>query len=175
MRAHICYLSYVLRHKWFVLLEGLNLQAPFLALVLHDWTKFLPSEWFGYVNYFYGGPYRSIYEFSGDERNFALSAGCYKEKVAEDFDYAWLHHQKRNRHHWQYWVMAKDDGSVYPLKMPYRDVLEMVADWRGAGRAVGKPQTAAWYVKNQDRMQLHPDTRVEVESILGLVRVKDLT
>ena len=54
MRAHLKYLSYVLRHKWFVLLAGLRVGAPLWRLLVHDWTKFLPCEWGPYVEKFYG-------------------------------------------------------------------------------------------------------------------------
>lgn len=50
--------------------------------------------------------------------------------------------------------------------MPRRYVSEMVADWMGAGRALGKPDTQAWYTANRDRMILHQDTRRDVEMLL---------
>jgi hypothetical protein len=56
MKKHFQYLSYVVRHKWFVLLAGLRTGAPLWRLIIHDWSKFLPCEWFPYVNYFYGQP-----------------------------------------------------------------------------------------------------------------------
>lgn len=52
--AHWRYLSYVVRHKWFVLRAGLVTGAPFWRLLIHDWSKFLPVEWFPYVEMFYG-------------------------------------------------------------------------------------------------------------------------
>ena len=56
MKPHWQYLSYVIRHKWFVLLAGLSLRVPLWQLIVHDWSKFLPCEWFPYVRFFYGMP-----------------------------------------------------------------------------------------------------------------------
>jgi hypothetical protein len=152
MRPHYQYLCYVIRHKWFVFLAACKLGIPILGLV-HDWSKFRPSEWSAYVHFFYGDrtkPYR---------RNQTGQAA---------FDLAWLYHQKRNKHHWQWWVMPEDDGDTKILPMGDRFRREMVADWRGAGKALGKPDTKAWYVANRDNMQLHPITRKWIDDIFGM-------
>jgi hypothetical protein len=45
--------------------------------------------------------------------------------------------------------------------------LEMLCDWKGAGRAQGYANnTPAWYAKNKDKMQLHPLTRAWIENEL---------
>jgi len=147
---HWRYLSYVVRHKWFVFIECCRLGIPTRGL-LHDLSKFLPSEWFPYVYHFYGRRPTS------------------KEEEDPRFDMAWLLHQRRNRHHWQWWVLAYDDGGSRAMKMSRRDVLEMMADWRGANRAQGGngcSDTVAWYAKNKGRMDLHPDTRYKVEEMV---------
>jgi len=54
------------------------------------------------------------------------------------------------------------------LPMPERYILEMVADWRGAGRAYGKNDTIAWYLNHHDNQIMHPDTRARVEHLLGI-------
>jgi hypothetical protein len=51
---HLRYLSYVVCHKWFVFVAGLKTGAPFWRLLIHDWSKFMPSEWRPYVLSFYG-------------------------------------------------------------------------------------------------------------------------
>lgn len=43
----------------------------------------------------------------------------------------------------------------------------MIADWKGAGRALGFPDTLAWYIKNRDKMMLAPTTRDWVDYELG--------
>ena len=158
MIKHLKYLSYVLRHKLFVLLAGLELGLPLSQLLLHDWTKFLPDEWFPYVEFFYGGK-----PVQTGENGYMHEAS----DTQATFDTAWVKHQNRNPHHWQYWIVAYDDGGNQCLEMPMKYVLEMIADWKGAGRAQGKPDTLKWYDANYHKIQLHPKTRALVDTILG--------
>jgi hypothetical protein len=149
MIKHLKYLRYVVRHKWFVgkacFRRGLILQG-----VCHDWSKFLPSEWAAYAQYFYGGNGKN-----------------HPPTEQASFDQAWLFHQHRNPHHWQYWVLREDSGATKILEMPRACVLEMLADWEGAGLAItGKREFRAWYLKNQGQIWLHPKTKELVESLL---------
>lgn len=159
MKKHWQYLKYVLRHKWYVFCECRHVRMAWRGL-LHDLSKFRPDEWFPYVEYFYGPYGRSfnggfLWEF---ERH---------EKVKYDFDAAWLRHIHRNPHHWQYWVLREDGGGRKVLPMPTVYCKEMVADWRGAGKAQGHgDDTRTWYAKNKDNMVLSSGTRVWVESEL---------
>lgn len=50
---HLKYLSYILRHKWYVFVECCK-RGIYWRGFMHDMSKFLPSQWFPYVNYFYG-------------------------------------------------------------------------------------------------------------------------
>lgn len=153
MRRHLAYAHYVLRHKWFVLVEGLKLGGiPIWRLIIHDWDKFLPDEWFPYAQTFYNK--------DGSKR--------YEEFPA--FTVAWNHHQKRNPHHWQYWLITWDRGETECLPMPEAYIREMIADWRGAGKALGKPNTCEWYENNINKMRLHPETRARVEYLIGYRR-----
>lgn len=165
MRAHIKYLSYVLRHKWFVFQEGRKLGVPLWQLIAHDWHKFLPCEWFPYVDWFYGGPFPSRHELPSEWRERAKT----KESAQEAFDRAWLHHIHMGRHHPQHWILRQDDGEVKCLQMPWNYRLEMLADWSGAGRAQGKVNdTVEWYLENGHRYPMHPETRALVEAHLGV-------
>ena len=154
MTPHWLYLKTVLRHKWFVFWECWRLAPNYSrhkwALrwrgVVHDLSKFRPSEWGPYARYFYG------------------------QKDDQAFDLAWLCHQKRNPHHWQWWVLREDDGGTKVMEMPLVYMLEMVCDWRGAGRAYGNADTLGWYEKNRENMRLGPETRAWVEHELGYER-----
>lgn len=151
MRPHLRYASYVARHKWFVLLAGLKTGAPLWRLVIHDWSKMTSAEWGPYVRAFY------------DED---------RARTGE-FDAAWLHHQHRNLHHWQSWLLREDDGPTKALQMPESLVREMVADWMGAGRAItGRWDVASWYDANARRQQLHPVTKELVDRLIDEQRVK---
>jgi hypothetical protein len=114
---HLRYASYLARHKWFVFLECVRLGVPLRGLT-HDISKFLPDEWLPYAEMFYGG-------------------GKDKHLGKDEFDAAWLRHIHRNNHHPQYWVLLENSGSLKVMDMPEGAIREMVADWRGAGKAQG--------------------------------------
>lgn len=123
---------------------------PWLG-VIHDLSKFRLSEWHSYVLSFYGG-----WEYS-ERPTWLVSA----------FDVAWLHHQKRNKHHWQYWLLVQDEEKDKALPMPDKYRREMLADLRGTGKVkTGADDTVMYYAKNKDKMQLHPKTREWIEAQL---------
>ena len=158
----ICkYLWYVLRHKWFVFVATCNLGIPWRGLV-HDLSKLRPSELLPYARFFYGDypTRRSAYE------KYFYAELPTKDSVSREFDRAWLRHIHRNKHHWQYWILREDDGGIKLLEMPDCYRREMLADWQGAGRAQGTPDTLAWYAMNRERLQLSPETRRWVEDML---------
>lgn len=162
LTPHFKYLWYVLRHKWFVFVECLKYGIPLLGL-FHDLSKFSFAEWSPYVNYFYG------YKPTDKEVKLACSCGVYlksTDEINDEFNTAWNHHQKRNKHHWQYWVLREDNGKTIALPMPDRYRKELLADWRGCGKALGKPDTKQWYLHNRDKMVLHKDTRDWIEKEL---------
>ena len=154
---YLKYLRYVFRHKWFVFVNACKFGIPFLGII-HDISKFSPDELIPYANYFYGK----------NKKNPRDKTGYYKPTDTGDeaFDFAWLLHQKRNKHHWQWWVLPEDDGGLKVLEMPERYRREMLADWRGAGQAQGTPNTKAWYEANKDKMQLGENTRKWIEAHL---------
>lgn len=152
-RKHAKYASYIIRHKWFVFLAGLRVDAPLIRLIIHDWTKMLPCEWVPYANYFYGSPGKVHKRRTNPYR--------------DDFERAWLHHIHLNKHHWNHFVLVNEDGTQPCLAMPEKYIREMVADWMGAGRAIkGRWEVTEWYANNRDKIKLHPDTRKRVEELI---------
>lgn len=113
MKPHLQYLWYVLRHKWFVFVAGLHLRVPLMQLITHDWSKFLPSEWGPYVAYFYG---EKLTDEEVRRANYIAMFPKSQAEIKADFDRAWNHHQKRQPHHWQYWLLITDQpGSDWAL------------------------------------------------------------
>jgi len=147
---------YLFGHKWYVFLECRAAGIGWLGII-HDLSKFLPDEFIPYVRHDWDG--------EKDDVGYCKPA----DTGDEAFDYAWLLHQKRNKHHWQWWVLPEDDGGTKVLEMPSKYRREMLCDWRGAGRAQGYgDNTKEWYQKNRDRMRLHPRTREWIEERLGI-------
>lgn len=156
---YLKYLLYIIRHKWFVFFGCLKLgwKSSFgLALlyrgIVHDMSKFLPSEFFPYMNYFYGNGNIDC----GDD-----------EEIEREFDKAWLFHQHRNKHHWQYWILKYDDGGWRFIDIPDIYLLEMVADWYGAGRAIaGRKTVGPWYNNNKNKMLMSQRSMMVLETII---------
>lgn len=130
---------------------------------MHDLSKFLPCEWFPYVRRFYGPDKRAKQVARAKTGYFHMP----EEK--DPFNYAWLHHIHRNSHHWQSWLLCQDEDADLVLEMSFADVVEMVCDWRGAGRAQGHgDDLVSWYKAHEEKMKLHPSTRRAVEHLVGV-------
>lgn len=141
MIANFKYLWYVLKHKYFVFVAGRKLGCGVWQLVVHDLSKFSKAEWKPYVDRF-----------------------IRKRDNKKDYFKAWVHHYENNPHHWNFWI---DPYTDRPHPIPDYFLLEMIADWLGAGRAkTGHWDIVEWYCKNKNKMKLHPATRTVVESLI---------
>ena len=107
------HLKIVIKHKWLVFKFCCKVGIPWRGVV-HDLSKFSPTEFGESVKYF-AGVYSPI-----------INA---RENLG--FSKAWLHHKGRNKHHLEYWV---DYASpiVAPV-IPYKYILEKVCDDLSAG------------------------------------------
>ena len=101
------HLALVTRHRHAVLINCIKCGIPVRGL-LHDLSKFSPTEFFESARYYLGN--RS--PISACRRTTGMSR-------------AWLHHKGRNRHHIEYW--QDDDAEMHPL-MPYKFAVECVCD-----------------------------------------------
>lgn len=156
MTPTLKYLWLTLKHKWFVLVVGLRIGAPLWRLVIHDWSKFTPSEAPHYGRQFFG---------SADD--------------PEGFAAAWLHHQNSNPHHWEYWIPRTSHTrggfeNNAPLRMPDWAVREMVADWFAAGRAyegkwVERWEDWSWWRANRKKViaNMHPTSVFEIHAAVN--------
>ncbi len=194
---YLKYLKVLLRHKWFTLQECRALGIFWLGII-HDWSKFLPSEWGPYAEWFHGerivyhhlkglkrGDFLAGYGRDGEPQDLIVVSydsdskrlECLPWSAKEAFDAAWNHHQKSNKHHWQFYLLTQDDDPDLVLPMPDRYRREMLADWRGASRAyTSSDNTREWYLKRRDKMikRLHPETRAWIEDFLGLREEEEL-
>lgn len=154
-KRHWSYFKYLIRHKYYVFIAGWYLNVSIWRLLTHDISKFRPSEWFPYAETFY------------------KEDGSNQYKPTEAFDKAWLYHQHRNPHHWQYWILRLDGGSIKYMSIPDKYVAEMVADWCGAGRAItGKWEVREWYDKNKDKIDVNGLTRNHINFYLNIWEYK---
>jgi hypothetical protein len=138
-------------------LSDLTVLTVTIAIESHDMSKYSPAEYAAYNAYFYGKNKTDI--------------------VQRNFDHAWLHHIHENPHHWQHWVLMEDDpetGEPFKcLEMDEASVIEMICDWWSFSFRKGNlKEIFDWYEEHKKTIKLHPNTRKEVERILGLIREK---
>lgn len=187
MKMYLKYLKSLLLHKWFVFLECRKLGIWWLGII-HDWSKFLPSEFIPYARYFYGKRETMVahrerksgdlIRINGETEYVVMDCYACSElwtievlpiAAKDDFDVAWLHHQKRNGHHWQRWELVNDSDEPQYIALPMPDKYrrELLADWNGVGRTYGVP-AKPWYLSVGEKYNLHPDTRAWLEEQLGI-------
>lgn len=99
------------KHRNAVMRHCFKAGIPIRGL-LHDLSKYSPSEFFAGVKYFQGTR-------SPNER----------ERELFGFSRAWMHHKGRNRHHFEYWNDVNPKSKRYePVKMPIKYLKEMFCD-----------------------------------------------
>jgi len=158
MVQYFKYFWYLLKHKHFVFLECCKLRIIWLGII-HDWSKFRPSEFIPYARHFYGGKREK-------ENKKEKIEGYDKSKDSSDnaFNKAWLYHIHRNKHHWQFYLLVQDENKNLILNIPLKYRKELLADWHGAGKAItGKNNTKEWYLNHKEKFQFHPTTRNWIE------------
>jgi hypothetical protein len=145
----INFIKYLIIHKYYVFHYGIIFKVPIINIILHDLSKiFSLTEYLYYIKTFY----------TKDKR---------KEESKEVDNYGWLEHQRNNKHHWQYWIMYFDNGDFFPLKIPKKYLLEMMADWCAAEKTrYGVADYDKFYEKNKNKMFINKETREEIVEII---------
>lgn len=147
------HLGKILKHKYWVFYYCCKAGVPWRG-IKHDMSKFSPTEFWESVRYYQG--------------NRSPIDACKEENGVSK---AWLHHKGRNKHHYEYYQDNFDKGGE-PLQMPYKDAVEMLCDYLGAGRAyMGKDFTYKaewqwWIRKNQNPIAMHPSSKEFISCIL---------
>lgn len=130
----------------------------------HDESKYDQDEYHAYDAYFYGG-----------NRSY---------KVVQDFNRAWLRHQHRNPHHWQYWVLINDEPgddingipyegkftNIICMKIPLEYIFEMIADWWAfSWKKENLLEIFSWYGAHREYQLINSQSRVILEDILKMM------
>ncbi len=160
MNKYFLYFRYVVRHKIAVFRAGGPCEVNLWRRVKHDFSKFLPSEFFPYAEYFYG---KHSYKKEGETGKNSFENTLV---ATEAFERAWLKHIHRNDHHFEHWIVL-NDGLPEGKSMPEAAWRELCADYLGMEYTLNKNWDAMnWYSKNSSNIILHPETRIKVESLL---------
>jgi hypothetical protein len=146
------HLMKIIKHKYYVCQACFKIGLYWKG-IKHDISKFMPCELIPSVKYFQD-----------------TSSPIDAEKAEKGYSMAWQHHKRANSHHWEYWLDYKD-GELVTIKIPLKDVYELVCDWIGAGRAYNttkwtKDTPFEYWTKNQLKFHFHPDTRYLIHTIL---------
>ena len=152
--------STITRHRHVVIRHCFK-AGIFWQGLFHDLSKYSPTEFIPGIKYYMG-------DKSPNE----------KERELNGFSRAWLHHQGRNKHHFEYWV---DYNPVLnrkePVKMPTKYVIEMFCDRVAASKIYqGKNYTDAhpltYFQRGNARKKMHPATADLLEEWLTLLSEK---
>lgn len=154
IRNFFGHLKTVLVHKFWVFYYAVKFSIPFRGLV-HDLSKFHPIEFFESVKYYTGtrSPIDECKRINGHSK-------------------AWLHHKGRNRHHYEYWQDNFDNGGE-PLCMPYKETVEMLCDYLGAGRAYNgknfsfKKEYDWWQIKRSKPLAMHEVQKIFFDEVFS--------
>ena len=123
--------------------------------LLHDLSKYSPSEFLPSVKY-----------FQGDKSPIT------KEKEEKGYSDLWLHHKGRNKHHWEYWIDRKPHTSnLEVMAMPYRYMMESTLDKIAASKVYNKDKyTDAtpydFFTNSLEYTLINPKTSKQISDLL---------
>lgn len=147
-------------HKYLVMKYCFRLGLYWQGLV-HDLSKYGPTEFLVGAKYYQG-----------------TCSPNNAERLDKGYSEAWLHHQGRNKHHFEYWIDYSTDRQKEPLRsveMPARYLAEMFCDRVAASRNyLGTKYTDAsaydYYMKSSAPHLIAPKTAKLLEQALYVLK-----
>lgn len=125
--------------------------------LLHDLSKYNPVEFSAGIKYYNG----------------SISPNGIQKKQ-EGLSEAWLHHKRRNKHHFEYWIDygIKESEGLKGMNMPTKYVVEMFIDRMSASKNYLKEKytqrsALEYYEARKDYYILHPESRELLEFLLN--------
>lgn len=129
--------------------------------LLHDLSKYSPTEFIPGVLYFQGSR-------SPNER----------EREINGASRAWMHHKGRNRHHFEYWTdYSTVTGTLDPVRMPDDFIFEMFCDRVAASKIYNKDKyndkmPLEYFLRAKQKRQIEAQTAAKLEFLLRLLADK---
>lgn len=129
--------------------------------IMHDLSKFSPTEFGVGIKYFQG--HRSPNNAEREKKGYSA---------------AWLHHMGRNKHHYEYWIdyssHSNMPGCMAPVPMPNRYIAEMIMDRIAAskvykGAAYTDKSPLEYYYQGTQNAPMHETTRKKLLYFLELL------
>lgn len=145
-------------HK-FLVMQGCFKVGLYYQGIMHDMSKYMPSE------FVVGAVY---YQGNRSPNN--------AEREAIGYSSAWLHHKGRNKHHFEYWIdysAVEIKGGMAPAPMPVRYVIEMFMDRVAASKVYEKEnyddtKPLSYFMRGKDCM-MHEKTKRQLMILLRML------
>lgn len=148
-----------INHHKMLVMKGCFKVGLYKQGLLHDLSKYTPTEFLVGCKYFQG-------DVSPNNM----------ERKAKGYSSAWLHHKVRNKHHLEYWIDygAGEEKGMAGMKMPIKYVVEMFIDRMSASKNYKKQDYTdrsplEYYENGKAYHMLHKDTRVLLERLLHML------
>lgn len=148
-----------INHHKFLVMKGCFCIGLYKQGLLHDLSKYSPTEFLVGCKYYQG---------TASPNN--------REREAKGYSSAWLHHKGRNKHHLEYWIDygVGTDKTMVGMKMPLKYVVEMFIDRVSASKNYQKEKytdESPWqyYEKGRGNYMIHPDTQKLLEKLLRML------
>ena len=165
MKMYFEYFKSVVSHKKSVFKKcwrrGLKKEA-----IMHDMSKFLPSEFIPYAKWF-NGPHGVKIKDKLDSMS---------EEIRIDFEFnqrkfldAVDKHYKRNKHHWNHWA----EGDLFYESIPQNYLVELLCDWESVGELYGNT-TQEYYLRNYFQIKMSNENRWRLEMLMGFRKPNDV-
>ena len=150
----------ITKHRFLVMCGCFRVGLIWQGLT-HDLSKYSPTEFWVGARYYQG-----------------TRSPNTAEREAKGYSEAWMHHKGRNKHHYEYWTdMSKQTRNYESVEMPRKYLVEMVMDRRAAcmtyqGKAYTNGSALKYFMGSRERELMHPNTRMQLEYILTMLRDK---
>ena len=150
----------ITKHRHMVIKHCFKAGIGFQGL-FHDLSKYTPTE------FLVGAKYYKGYKSPNDV-----------ERMEKGYSSAWLHHQGRNKHHFEYWRdYDVNTHLMAPVKMPLKYVKEMFCDRLAASKVYMKDKYTdshplEYFRAGKAKAMAHPETMAILESWLVMLAEK---
>lgn len=157
MNKIIGHFKTITTHKLMVMRECFKI-GLYKQGLMHDMSKYGPAEFFAGCKYYTG-----------------TKSPHHKERAANGYSAAWLHHKGRNKHHFEYWTDYSQSGiGMEGTKMPPNYVAEMMMDRIAASKVYNKGNynehmSLEYYEREKHAYMIHPETRALLEYMLKML------
>ena len=152
------HLKTITHHKLLVM-EGCFRVGLIKQGLLHDLSKYGPTEFLTGVRYYQG-----------------TRSPNAAEREDKGYSEAWMHHKGRNKHHYEYWSdLSLQTRKYESIQMPRKYLVEMIMDRRAAcmtyeGKNYTPGSALRYYLNSKERYLMHPSTQMELEFLLTMLR-----